>query len=213
MDEAFIATILLFAGNYAPRGWAFCNGQTLPIAQNSALFSLLGTTYGGDGTTTFNLPDLRGRVPVGASDQAGPGLTRRAVGEKAGAESVTLTAAQMPAHAHVLGGQPLTFSATLKATSAAGTKASPAGAYLAATNLRDGNGNPLPDGGGGVAKALPYASAATPAVQLAPDAISGTLTGQLTVQPTGGSQPVPVLPPYLGLNYIICLEGIYPPRS
>jgi microcystin-dependent protein len=88
----------MFGGNFAPRGWAICEGQLLPIAQNSALFSILGTTYGGDGRTTFGLPDLRGRVPMGAGQ--GNGLTNRRLGEKTGDETVTLTNAQMPAHNH-----------------------------------------------------------------------------------------------------------------
>ena len=96
--ETFLGTILLFAGNFAPRGWAFCNGQLLPINQNQALFSLLGTTYGGDGRTTFALPDLRGRVPVHAGQ--GTGLTNRTQGQSFGAESVTLTVGQLPAHTH-----------------------------------------------------------------------------------------------------------------
>ncbi len=100
MSEPFIGEIRMFAGNFAPRGWAFCNGQLLPIAQNSALFSILGTTYGGDGRTTFALPDLRGRAPMQWGD--GPGLTPRPLGEKGGAENVTLIASQMPSHNHVL---------------------------------------------------------------------------------------------------------------
>ena len=98
MSEPFIAQIVMFAGNFAPRGWAFCDGQLLPIAQNQALFSLLGTTYGGDGRTTFGLPDLRGRLPMHPG--SGPGLTNRRLGEKGGAETVTLTQAQIPVHSH-----------------------------------------------------------------------------------------------------------------
>lgn len=96
--DPFIGQVIMFAGNFAPRGWAFCNGQLLPIAQYSALFSILGTTYGGDGRTTFALPDLRGRAPVHAG--TGPGLTNRNLGSKGGAETVTLTEAQMPQHDH-----------------------------------------------------------------------------------------------------------------
>ena len=96
--EPFIGQVLLFAGNFAPRGWAFCNGQLLPIAQNQALFSILGTMYGGDGRTTFALPDLRGRVPVHPGQ--GPGLSNYKIGEKGGAEKETLTPAQIPAHQH-----------------------------------------------------------------------------------------------------------------
>lgn len=98
--EPFIGQIMLFAGNFAPQGWALCDGQLLSIAQNSALFSILGTTYGGDGITNFALPDLRGRVPIHAG--TGPGLTPRTLGEQGGTENVTLTQDELPAHAHAL---------------------------------------------------------------------------------------------------------------
>lgn len=98
--DPLIGQIILFAGNFAPRGWAFCNGQLLSIAQNTALFSLLGTTYGGDGRTTFALPDLRGRVPMHAGN--GPGLSYRNLGETGGTETNTLTVNQMPSHSHGL---------------------------------------------------------------------------------------------------------------
>jgi microcystin-dependent protein len=100
MSEPYIGEIKMFAGNFAPRGWALCDGQLLPIAQNEALFSILGTTYGGDGRTTFGLPDLRGRAPVHAG--SGPGLTPRNLGQKFGAEQTTLTVPQLPPHAHGL---------------------------------------------------------------------------------------------------------------
>lgn len=116
--EPFVGQIQMFGFNFAPRGWAFCHGQLLPIAQNQALFSLLGTTYGGDGRTTFALPDLRGRAPM-HFDQ-GPGLSDRQLGEAGGAENVTLISNQMPAHNHVL-----------HATSAAGSAREPAGHVLA----------------------------------------------------------------------------------
>ena len=98
--ETFLGEIRMFAGNFAPTGWAFCQGQLLPIAQNQALFSLLGTTYGGNGTTTFALPDLRGRVPVGFGQ--GPSLSNREIGEKFGSELVTLNINQMPSHNHTV---------------------------------------------------------------------------------------------------------------
>lgn len=98
--EPVLGSIVLFGGNFEPRGWAFCNGQSLEIARYSALFSLLGTTYGGDGITNFRLPDLRGRVPVHAG--SGPGLTRRQPGETLGQESVTLATTQVPPHSHDL---------------------------------------------------------------------------------------------------------------
>ena len=98
MSEPFIAEIRIFAGNFAPRSWAFCNGQLLPIAQNTALFSLIGTTYGGDGRSTTALPDLQGRAPMHPG--RGPGLTARRLGEKVGTETVTLSEAQIPSHTH-----------------------------------------------------------------------------------------------------------------
>lgn len=96
--EPIVGQIILFGGNFAPRGWAFCDGQTLDIAENQALFAILGTTYGGDGRTTFCLPDMRGRVPMHAGD--GPNLTPRDIGQKLGAETVALTATQLPEHRH-----------------------------------------------------------------------------------------------------------------
>lgn len=100
MSTPFIAEIVMFGGNFAPRSWAFCSGQILSIAQNTALFSILGTTYGGNGQTTFALPDLRGRVPMHPGN--GPGLTPRSLGEQAGTETVTLITNQIPAHNHAL---------------------------------------------------------------------------------------------------------------
>ena len=118
MADPFIGEIRLFAGNFAPLNWAFCNGATQAISENDALFSLIGTTYGGDGQQTFNLPDLRGRVPVHQGQ--GAGLQPYVAGQNGGAEQVTLTAAQIPAHTHVL-----------QASTDPGTAVSPAGALLA----------------------------------------------------------------------------------
>lgn len=98
MSEPFVGEIRMFAGNFAPRGWAFCDGQLLAVSQNDALFSLLGTIYGGDGRTTFGLPDMRGRIPIHAGH--GPGLSERRLGAKGGAEKVTLTVNQLPSHSH-----------------------------------------------------------------------------------------------------------------
>ncbi|MCA1780512.1 MAG: tail fiber protein [Xanthomonadaceae bacterium] len=100
MSEPFIAEIRIFAGNFAPRGWAYCDGQLLPISQNTALFSLIGTTYGGDGRNTTALPNLQGRTPMHPG--RGPGLTSRRLGERGGVEAVTLSEAQMPNHNHAL---------------------------------------------------------------------------------------------------------------
>ncbi|WP_306050765.1 phage tail protein [Oceaniradius stylonematis] len=98
MSEPFVGEIRMFAGNFAPRGWAFCDGQLLAVSQNDALFSLLGTIYGGDGRTTFGLPDMRGRLPIHAGH--GPGLSERRLGAKGGTEKVTLTVNQLPSHTH-----------------------------------------------------------------------------------------------------------------
>lgn len=99
--DPFIGQIVMFGGNFAPRGWAFCNGQLLAIAQNSALFSILGTIYGGDGRTTFGLPELRGRAAVHAGGSSGPGLTNRPLGSRGGSQTNTLTTNNMPSHNHV----------------------------------------------------------------------------------------------------------------
>lgn len=118
MDTPFIGMIALFGFNFAPKGWAFCNGQLLSIAQNTALFALLGTAYGGDGKTTFALPDLQGRIPVGQG--TGPGLSAHTIGERGGAETTTLTIAHMPVHSH-----------PVIASGAQGTTSDPKNAYLA----------------------------------------------------------------------------------
>ena len=123
-QEPFVGEIRMFAGNFAPRGWAFCDGQLLAVSSNDALFSLLGTTYGGDGRTTFGLPDLRGRLPVQAGQ--GPGLSSYRLGQKFGQESVVLYTEQLPAHNH-----------PVYAVSEDGTASTPAGNYPAATKLLD----------------------------------------------------------------------------
>jgi microcystin-dependent protein len=180
MSEPFMGNVMLVAFNFAPRGWAFCNGQLLPINQNQALFSLLGTIYGGNGTTTFALPDLRSRVPVGGTGQ-GPGLTNIVQGERGGAESVTVLAANISGHTH-----PLNVQSSAGTTSVPGT-----GTVLAQTVVDDGT--PVSS----------YSSTA-PNTALAAASISTT---------TGGSTPVGIRNPYLGLQYIIALQGIFPSRN
>lgn len=118
MPNQFVAEIRIFAGNYAPTGWALCDGQLLPISQNTALFSLLGTTYGGDGRSTFALPDLRGRVPIQPGQ--GPGLSNRELGESDGSETHTLGTLEMPAHTH-----------NVMVSAANGSADSPIGAVMA----------------------------------------------------------------------------------
>lgn len=133
MSEPFIGQIIQFAGNFAPRSWAFCDGQLLPIAQHTALFSILGTTYGGDGRTTFALPDLRGRVPMHPGN--GPGLTSRRLGERSGSETNTITTNQMPPHSH---------EATLNAEKKPGDSADPNGKMLSASGEDTIYGDPIP---------------------------------------------------------------------
>ncbi|MEL7529951.1 MAG: tail fiber protein [Bacteroidota bacterium] len=127
--EPFIGQIIMFAGNFAPRGWALCDGQLLAISENSALFSILGTTYGGDGRTTFGLPDLRGRMPMHAG--SGPGRTPRSLGSTGGSETNTLSVPQLPAHNHTAQAKVQT-----PASKDSGTQQSPAGNYPA-TNQED----------------------------------------------------------------------------
>ncbi|WP_255988623.1 phage tail protein [Chitinolyticbacter albus] len=203
--EPFLGEIKMVGFNFAPRGYAQCAGQQMSIAQNSALFSLLGTMYGGNGQTTFGLPDYRGRSPVGMGQ--GPGLTPITQGEAAGVESTTLTVAQMPAHTHIAQAAP--FSASLT-----GQISVPA-ATTGTTQAAPGNTTVLgPIAAGGRAGTL-YAT--TPAdTTLAP--FDATLTGQITpsaptLAATGGSQPIPLRTPFLGTNFVIATEGVFPSRN
>ena len=124
MSEQFVGQIKMFAGNFAPRGFAFCDGQLLAISQNDALFSLFGTIYGGDGRTTFGLPDLRGRLPI--HEGQGPGLSPRALGSKSGSEKETITEAQLPSHTH-----------TMQGSSSAANQANPQGRVVAESTTFD----------------------------------------------------------------------------
>ena len=126
MSNAFLGQITMFGGNFAPRGWAFCNGQLLPIAQNDALFTLIGTTYGGDGITTFALPNLQSRLPIHFGQ--GPGLSAYQMGQAAGVPNVTLTVQQLPAHSHFL-----------DATTVAATSTTIANNLVNATVIGDSN--------------------------------------------------------------------------
>lgn len=179
-----MAEIKMFAGNFAPRGYAFCNGQLLSISQNSALFSLLGTNYGGNGQTTFGIPDLRGRCPIHAGQ--GNGLPPIQLGELAGTPNVTLLATQMPAHNHTLTGA----TAAMPCTSGGGTLDNPTGA--------------IPSGS---ASHEDYAAAGAATGVMAGAPVSGSTSL------AGGNQPFSVMQPYLGLNFIIATEGIYPSRN
>lgn len=177
MAEPFLGEIRMFAGNFAPKGWAFCDGQLLSVNENDALYSLLGTTYGGDGRTTFGLPDLRGRLPVHVG--RGPGLTNRDMGQRTGSERVTLTTNQIPTHNHPFMASSLEASVDTISGNVFGKV--PTNDFFYAPPSED------------------------PTRQL--NLISGT------IQSTGGSQAHNNIMPYLCINFIIALVGIYPSRS
>lgn len=170
MGQPYLGEIRIFGGNFAPQGWAFCDGTVLPIAQYDALYALIGTTYGGDGQTTFALPDLRGRLPL----HQGTGQSSYTPGQVGGAESVTLTPNQLPAHTHTL-------------LSGGGSALSPANAY-------------------------PGVAAGTNS-EVYGAAIGLTGFNPATITASPGGQPHDNFQPYLCLNFIIALVGIFPSRS
>lgn len=171
MSEPFVGEIRMFAGNFAPRGWAFCDGQLLAVSQNDALFSLLGTIYGGDGRTTFGLPDMRGRLPVHAG--SGPGLSPRRLGAKAGAENVTLTVNQLPSHNH-----------TPQLSQDPGVESTPSDQFISSS----------------------------PTVRVFSPAPATVTMSNSSVSNVGGSRSHTNLMPFLCVNFIIALVGIYPSR-
>jgi microcystin-dependent protein len=183
-QEPFLGEIRMFAGNFAPRGWALCDGQILSISQNTALFSLLGTIYGGDGRTSFALPDLRGRAPIHAG--RGDGLSNRRLGSRGGVETVTLNVTQIPSHNHAAAGTvTASFAPPNFANSFNPTEAS-FGAPQPGTNIyTDGASN----------------------VNMKANNVN------VTVGNTGGTQSHQNMAPYLTVNYIIALQGIFPSRS
>lgn len=167
MSSPYIGEIRMFAGNFAPVGWAFCQGQIMAISDNDTLFNLIGTTYGGDGQTTFALPNLSSRIPV----HQGPGF---ALAQTAGQESVTLTTSQIPAHGHV----PQAFAT-------AGNQAGPSNGVWASS---------------------------TPATQFS-SVTGGPIMSTDAVGLTGGSQPHDNMVPFLVINFIISLFGIFPSQT
>ncbi|MDP8979993.1 MAG: tail fiber protein [Acidobacteriota bacterium] len=174
MSNPFLAEIRIFSGNFAPKGWALCNGQLMALSQNTALFSLLGTTYGGDGKSNFALPNLQGCAPM--QQGQGPGLSLRALGQTGGEQTVTLLQSEMAAHSHTAQGSP------------SGSLAGP--------------GNNV--WGGGLKGHAPiYSGSDGNNVQMNP---FGTSIA-------GGSQPHNNMPPFLGLTFIIALQGVFPARS
>jgi microcystin-dependent protein len=174
MSEPLLGEIRMFTGNFAPQGWAMCNGQLLPINQYQAVFSILGTTYGGNGTSNFALPDLRGRVPIHLGQ--GPGLSPYIQGQSGGVENVTLLSSQMPVHNHLV-----------NAVASGGNQPSPSGNLPAIEST---------------GTSLDYSNAVANG-QMNPAMISNA----------GGGLPVPNVQPYLCINFIIALQGIYPSRN
>ncbi len=172
MSEPFVGQLKMFAGNFAPRGWSFCDGQLLSVAQNDALFSLLGTTYGGDGRTTFGLPDMRGRIPIHVG--TGPGLSPRALGSKGGTETEDISEGQLPSHTHPMHG-----------STESGTDPNPEGNALATSVV-----------------VTPY-FALGETDDMAASAIAAT----------GGGGTHTNIAPYLAINYIIALFGVFPSRQ
>jgi microcystin-dependent protein len=181
--EGVIGEIRMFGGNFAPRGWALCQGQLLPISSNQALFSVLGTTYGGDGRTTFGLPDLRGRVPLGPGQ--GEGLNDKRLGQEGGIEANTLTEQQLPEHSHSA-----RASVRPRANSGDPEEADPIRNYPASLNLDSGTG---------------YAKQANTKM--------GRSRVKINIASTGENSPVNNMQPWLAVNFIICLQGIFPSRS
>ena len=195
MDDPFMAEIGIAGFSFNPMGWALCQGQVLAPAQNSALFSLIGTYFGGNGSSTFNLPDLRGRVIVGMGQ--GTNLPNYTLGEYGGLESVTLTTSNMPAHIHAAALS--NASATIKAYSGAGTAQNPGG-----------RANATVLSGSSVTTTYIYGTTA-------PDTTlnvgGGSVAGAVNVGVTGSSSSFSIMPPYCAMNICIALQGIYPVRE
>lgn len=191
MSEPFIGEIILVGFNFAPQGWAFCDGSLLPISENDTLFALIGTTYGGDGQTTFGLPDLRGRVPIGTGQ--GQGLpSSYTLGESGGTETITLTSQQMPAHAHVLDARSV---ATARCRNESANSPSPVG-HVPAIEAA------------GVT--MTYSNQPPDAAMAGAALVFNGINLSLSLQNAGGSQPHDNMQPFLTMNYCISLFGIFP---
>jgi microcystin-dependent protein len=182
--DPYLSEIRMFAGNFAPRSWMFCQGQLMAISQYDALFALIGTTYGGDGQTTFGLPDLRGRVAIHPGQ--GPGLSNYILGQIAGSESNTLIASNVGGHTHAVTGNAGIVTANGDGQAAA-----------AVNNFPAGNGDSI------------YGTA-TDNSAMAPASLTGVTVAPQT---PNGNLPMDNIQPYLALNFIICVEGIFPSRN
>lgn len=188
--EGTMSEIRMFAGNFAPKSWAFCNGQLMAIATNSALFSLLGTTYGGDGRTTFGLPNMLGRAPLSPGQSTG--TSNYQLGEITGANSVTLNTTNLPSHNHVSNGSP-TINIQPQCNTNPGTATEPEGQFSATPS----DGSSL------------YSTSGSDIMA----SVNYTATSNLVATVSGSSMPIPLGSPFLGINYVICLYGIYPSRN
>lgn len=211
MSEPFVGEIKQFGFNFNPRGYAYCAGQLLPISQNQALFALIGTYFGGNGTSNFQLPDLQGRVTIGQG--AGAGLPAYNLGTKGGAAQLSLTTANMPSHNHGIAytTQPSINNLTAQTTINAYTRPtartdSPQGSLLSVSQdaVTGNNVNAYATAG----------NAATLATNAAVTQVSAQFNpGTLVVQPNGGSQPFSITPPFVAITYCIALLGVFPVRS
>jgi microcystin-dependent protein len=184
--DPFVGEIKMVGFNFAPKGYALCNGALMAIQQNSALFALLGTTFGGNGTTTFGLPDYRGRGPVGMGQ--GPGLSAVTQGEVAGLENVTLTQGNLPTHTHPASTSGM--AAAPAASTALGAARSAAGSILGTVT--------------GV-----FADATAADATMAPIPVTGTVT----IGAAGSSLPLGIRNPFLGTNFVIATQGVFPSRN
>lgn len=185
MDEELMGTVKLFAGTYAPRGYMFCAGQLLPIAQYNALFSLLGTTYGGNGTTNFALPNLQGAVAIGQGNGQG---TTYVLGQVGGTPNITLTTNNLPAHVHTGMGKISVSSGN-------------------ATDAVAVEGDAIATPGSVVSRVF------TPTLGYNKTTPDVNVISNITTGVTGNNAPLPIMQPYVAMSYIICIEGIYPSRN
>ena len=199
MNEGFLGEVRMFVGNFAPRGWILCEGQILAISQNTALFSIIGTNYGGDGRTSYGVPDLRSRMPIGVG--RAPGLNYvPALGRKSGREHVSLSQNNLPAHTHTA----TTTSATADITIKAYDKTPGEGA-----SSNSPKNNVLSDTSG-----TQIYSNETPNVDMATGAATlKNLAVKTVIGTTGGSTPISFAPPTQGINFIMCIAGTFPSRN
>ncbi|UUQ67426.1 tail fiber protein [Pseudomonas fuscovaginae UPB0736] len=196
--EVFIGTIQMFGFNFAPRGWALCNGQMISVSQNTALFSLLGTYFGGNGQTTFGIPNLQSRLPVGQG--TGPGLTPRVMGEASGTESVLITTTNLPPQTIPRSSLPITTTINLASA--------PSNALTAPTTANSYIGASAPSGPPSAGIFSDTLGTGTP-VPL--NGVTTTLKGDLVIP--GGGQPISLMNPFLAVNFSIALQGIFPSRN